>query len=850
MNKMRLGYLITAGLLGMCCLSLGALTNNAGFLNQEWDSDIDVWLETSDGTATNQYGFNPTTGTDGIEPYVTNGVLKMSLGVATGGETKLTTPGLDGTVFHDVTDYIVTMRMNVDQFPGSSFSASSGNEGINFFDIRGIDRAMVHLESDGVWVYQANNDWELAASVTTAEDTYYTWQFEVTQVAGVGDGTIDIYRRQSDSDPWTMIATNITIRNQDVVDQWIFFPMYYSALSPQGIVDCEYLQIGAAGTAPIEPDVPAPATSYETWVEKNWDDTLDIYMETSDHSATNRVGFSDVAGDGSVDPFLFNGKLTVTMDGATNGYTRLQTGSLNSYVFNTATNYTITTRLKVDQFTDSTFSTEAEGTGITLLDIRGIDRLMIQLEPDAVYVSRGVNDWLLAASVTTEEDVYYSWKFDVIQSAAGTGTVTIYRRESDSDPWTVLAANVLIRNQDTTDQWIVYSIAYNGDNTQTQGILVCDYLQVGAPYADVAAPEASYDVRVEQNWTESTDVYLVTLDGTATNSVGFSLSTGTDGVAPFISGGKLRLSMNGATEGSTELSTGSLNGYEFFTATNYNVTTRMKVLQFPDVNFTSNSLNAGINFFDLRGMDRLYVHLEPDGVWVNHANNDWELAAAVTTAEDAYYTWQFEVQQAEGAAAGTVDIYRRAEDSDEWTVIATNFAIRGQDTTDQWLLNTIYYNADNTAKQGIVESDYFQFGYPSAAGVPYDEWTQSFGLSGDDALPTADVEQDGMDNLTEYALGGDPLMDDASSILPVPVVIESGGTLWFEYVYNRWKDYQDRGLEYIVETTEALDTPAWTNDNFTVSGTGSVDADFESVTNRVNTGISGQYFLKLDIQQN
>ncbi len=244
-------------------------------------------------------------------------------------------------------------------------------------------------------------------------------------------------------------------------------------------------------------------------------------------------------------------------------------------------------------------------------------------------------------------------------------------------------------------------------------------------------------------------------------------------------------------------------------------------------------------------MNRAYLHLEPDAIWVSGNGNTWAKAANVTTAEGTYYTWQFEVNQ----MAGTVNIFRRVSDQAAWTTVALNVVLRAQEILDQWVMFPIFYNGANSKIQGIVVVDYLQIGVPGIGGG-YDLWMESFGLAGADTLRTADVEPDGVVNLIEYALGGDPTVDDAAATLPTAETISEGGTNWLEYVYNRRKDYVIRNLEYNVETTTNLVANTWTNDHYSVSGIGSIDDNFEAVTNRVDTDLEGSSFLRLLIQEN
>jgi hypothetical protein len=65
----------------------------------------------------------------------------------------------------------------------------------------------------------------------------------------------------------------------------------------------------------------------------------------------------------------------------------------------------------------------------------------------------------------------------------------------------------------------------------------------------------------------------------------------------------------------------------------------------------------------------------------------------------------------------------------------------------------------------------------------YTAWASSYGLSGANADMKADVENgglgDGLENLMEYALGGDPTVDDAAAVAPGTYMAADGGTNWF-----------------------------------------------------------------------
>ncbi len=126
----------------------------------------------------------------------------------------------------------------------------------------------------------------------------------------------------------------------------------------------------------------------------------------------------------------------------------------------------------------------------------------------------------------------------------------------------------------------------------------------------------------------------------------------------------------------------------------------------------------------------------------------------------------------------------------------------------------------------------------------YDEWLTEFDLAETNLL--ADSDFDGMDNLTEYALGGNPINDDAVAILPDS---ELNGE-WLEYVYRRRTDAETRGLIYRVEAGTNLVSGSWTTNAVQETGTGALGSDFEFVTNRLDSSFNAEGFIRLRILKN
>ena len=153
----------------------------------------------------------------------------------------------------------------------------------------------------------------------------------------------------------------------------------------------------------------------------------------------------------------------------------------------------------------------------------------------------------------------------------------------------------------------------------------------------------------------------------------------------------------------------------------------------------------------------------------------------------------------------------------------------------------------SVTNKGVRILDFTIFTNDVSSTAQYSEWTSTYLLSGSDAELDADPDSDAMNNLVEYALGGNPTNSDASAVLPVSGLVDAGSTNWLEYVYHRRLDAASRGLTYEVMRNDDLVLGVWTNSGITEAGTVVLDAEFEAVTNRIPTETDVQQFMKLNI---
>jgi len=136
-------------------------------------------------------------------------------------------------------------------------------------------------------------------------------------------------------------------------------------------------------------------------------------------------------------------------------------------------------------------------------------------------------------------------------------------------------------------------------------------------------------------------------------------------------------------------------------------------------------------------------------------------------------------------------------------------------------------------------------GYDFDADGLADEWELDYFSSVAVGDPGQDGDGDKLNNLGEFALGGDPT-DPADT--GYPTSFEQDGAAGFRYVYPR-RTAPPNGLAYRLELTDDLVSGVWTNGGYVeVPTTGYIDPEFEAVTNQVPDDGSTRKFIQLIIE--
>ena len=158
--------------------------------------------------------------------------------------------------------------------------------------------------------------------------------------------------------------------------------------------------------------------------------------------------------------------------------------------------------------------------------------------------------------------------------------------------------------------------------------------------------------------------------------------------------------------------------------------------------------------------------------------------------------------------------------------------------TNRWVVEVSDGNGGTAHAVLAIEVQLSPQGY-------YNAWLEGYPGIGSATNWNDNPDGDNLENLAEYALGGDPLVPDTGNPSTFRM-LETSGSNVLEYVYAKRNDAEQRGLAYSLGSTPDLVSGAWSNANAEVVGTGVLDAEFDTVTNRIPAdGEAG--FIRLEI---
>jgi mannan endo-1,4-beta-mannosidase len=144
--------------------------------------------------------------------------------------------------------------------------------------------------------------------------------------------------------------------------------------------------------------------------------------------------------------------------------------------------------------------------------------------------------------------------------------------------------------------------------------------------------------------------------------------------------------------------------------------------------------------------------------------------------------------------------------------------------------------------------DYLTITHETTYPDPYAAWLAGYPGLGSQTNKTDNPDGDTLNNLYEYAFGGDPTVADAGHESAYHLM-EEGGIDYMEYIHVQRND--DAELTYYLETnTNLLFAASWTSAYYEVVGTNtSYGAEgFDAVTNRISTSTETNRFIRLRIE--
>jgi hypothetical protein len=203
---------------------------------------------------------------------------------------------------------------------------------------------------------------------------------------------------------------------------------------------------------------------------------------------------------------------------------------------------------------------------------------------------------------------------------------------------------------------------------------------------------------------------------------------------------------------------------------------------------------------------------------------------------------------------GFFDAYWRYSTDVDFSALAGGEPLGGLANIQKFKLNTTdnIWGPSDFVKMDSVTYTTTSAEQPWTPEARWEQWLAQYPGLGASTNETDNPDGDAYINVYEYGLGGDPTAANTAHEPQFGELTEDGGTNYIRYVYARLKDNAsaNRGLSYFLQTKTDLIFGTWTNAFYEVEGVGSLDAEFNAVTNRISTDAGDQRFIRLKIDLN
>ena len=177
-----------------------------------------------------------------------------------------------------------------------------------------------------------------------------------------------------------------------------------------------------------------------------------------------------------------------------------------------------------------------------------------------------------------------------------------------------------------------------------------------------------------------------------------------------------------------------------------------------------------------------------------------------------------------------------------WRVVGDQPDILKAEIVGNTTVLTVYCIDGRSVNVGLVD----EFEDVDQDGMD-DRWESQYFGNPTDVLAgyDRDPDGDGQNNLIEYAIGGNPT--DGSDGFHFRPIITLSDNSEVNFIFHRRSDYEEQGLEYLVERSENLEADSWRTLEALETRIEPLGYVFEKVINTIQTGSNNRAFVRLRV---